>query len=178
MAKIKYKVVEFTPTANQTNMTHSVYAEPVINDKVTSLDLAKKVAARIGDAEENVLRVIYAISSVAMEQLLESNSVSLSMIDGSEFVRIYPSLDGRITDKDAQAAGQTVATKAMLTANMITVKGGATVGSKFSKLANDGKSLEKVGEASISGGTSDPTNPDNGGDNNGGGGNGGNSNEE
>ena len=40
MAKVKYRIREFKPTANQTG-THSFFAEAVINTDITATELAK-----------------------------------------------------------------------------------------------------------------------------------------
>ena len=40
MAKVKYRVREYTPTANQGG-THSFFAEAVINTDITATELAK-----------------------------------------------------------------------------------------------------------------------------------------
>jgi len=44
MAKVKYRIREFKPTANQTG-GHSVYAEAVVDNIITNKELAK-VATR------------------------------------------------------------------------------------------------------------------------------------
>ena len=47
MAKVKYRIREFKPTANQTG-GHSVYAEAVVDNIITNKELAKKVESRTG----------------------------------------------------------------------------------------------------------------------------------
>ena len=45
MAKVKYRIREFKPTANQTG-GHSVYAEAVVDNIITNKGLARKVESR------------------------------------------------------------------------------------------------------------------------------------
>ena len=45
MAKVKYRIREFKPTANQTG-GHSVYAEAVVDNIITNKELARKVESR------------------------------------------------------------------------------------------------------------------------------------
>jgi len=47
MAKVKYRIREFKPTANQTD-GHSVYVEAVVDNIITNKELAKKVESRTG----------------------------------------------------------------------------------------------------------------------------------
>ena len=56
MAKVKYRIREFKPTANQTG-GHSVYAEAVVDNIITNKELAKKVdpqAAAAASGEEDI----------------------------------------------------------------------------------------------------------------------------
>ena len=45
MAKVKYRIREFNPTANPTG-GHSVYAEAVVDNIITNKELARKVESR------------------------------------------------------------------------------------------------------------------------------------
>lgn len=45
MANVKYRVKEFTPTANQSG-SHSFYAEAVVDNVIDNKALAKKIEAR------------------------------------------------------------------------------------------------------------------------------------
>ena len=47
MSKVKYRVREFTPKANQGG-AHSWFAEAVIDNDITNNELAKRIAARTG----------------------------------------------------------------------------------------------------------------------------------
>ena len=47
MAKVKYRIREYSPTQNQGG-SHSFFAEAVINTDISAVELEMKIAARTG----------------------------------------------------------------------------------------------------------------------------------
>jgi hypothetical protein len=192
MPKVKYTVTEFTPTANQTGMSHSFNAKVVINSDIDGDTLAERVAKRSGFKEYEAKAIMAAFAEIIQEETLESNRVSLCNTKGEKVVSIYPRVSGSISDKDVLAdpekyPGKTRAEEAMLTPDLLTWSLGATIGIKFSKKFAIDKQAQKVsgknltviddeGEiSSDAGGGSGQTNTNNqGGEGGEGGGNGGN----
>ena len=66
MAKVKYRIREFKPTANQTG-GHSVYAEAVVDNIITNKELARKVESRTGMRAYEVARLNTTIEAQAAE---------------------------------------------------------------------------------------------------------------
>ncbi|MBQ9646144.1 MAG: hypothetical protein IJV24_07295 [Prevotella sp.] len=148
MSKVKYRVREFTPTANQGG-THSFYAEAVINTDITAVELAKKIAARTGMKSYEASAAIHAIADIVAEETLEGSRVSLANEDGTKLVTIYPKVSGSISDKDVQAnpqkyGGAQAATEDMLTPDLLQWTLGATIGTKYSKQFALNKQAQKV----------------------------------
>lgn len=148
MSKVKYRVREYTPTANQGG-SHSFYAEAVVSTEITALELAKKIAARTGMKSYEASAAIYAIADIVAEEVLEGSSVSLSNEDGTKLVTIYPKVSGSISDADVQANPEKyknakVATEDMLTPDLLTWTLGATIGTKYSKQFALNKQAQKV----------------------------------
>lgn len=180
MAKVKYRIREYSPTQNQGG-SHSFYAEAVINTDITAVELAKKIAARTGMKSYEAQAAIHAIADIVAEETLEGSRVSLANEDGTKLVTIYPKVSGSISDKDVQDNpdkynGATVATEDMLTPDLLTWTLGATIGTKYSKNFALNKQAQKV-KFVASDVTADPTDGDDGepnqgdnGNNNGGGG--------
>lgn len=147
MAKVKYRIREFKPTANQTG-GHSVFAEAVVDNIITNKELAKKVEARTGMRAYEVLNALSAVAEIIMEETAENNRVQLES-DGGALVSIYPQCSGSVSDKDVLANPEkynsaTVATPDMLTADKIQWSLGATIGRKFSKLFALNKQAQRV----------------------------------
>ena len=147
MAKVKYRIREFKPTANQTG-GHSVYAEAVIDNIITNKELAKKVEARTGMRAYEVLTALSAVADIILEETAENNRIQLES-DGGALVSIYPQCTGSVSDKDVQGdpekyGGATVATADMLTADKIQWSLGATIGRKFSKQFALNKQAQRV----------------------------------
>ena len=147
MAKVKYRIREFKPTANQTG-GHSVYAEAVVDNIITNKELSKKVEARTGLRAYEVQTVLAAVAEIIQEETSENNRVQLEG-DGGALVSIYPQCSGSVSDKDVQANpekynGATVATPDMLTADKIQWSLGATIGRKFSKQFALNKQAQRV----------------------------------
>ena len=148
MAKIKYRVKEFTPSDKMSG-THSVYADVVISTDITSVELAKKVAARTGMRSYEVAAAINAIADVIAEETLEGSRVSLTSEDGARFVTIYPKVSGSISDAEVQANPQKYnnakkATEDMLTPDRLQWTLGASVGPKYVKQFVLNKVAQKV----------------------------------
>lgn len=148
MAKVKYRVREFTPSQNQSG-THSFFAECVISTDITAGELAKKIAARTGIKSYEAAMAIHAIADIVAEETLEGSRISLENEDGTKLVSIYPKVSGSITDADVQKNaekynGATKATEEMLTPDMLTWTLGATVGQKYSKQFALNKQAQKV----------------------------------
>lgn len=147
MAKVKYRVREFKPTANQTG-GHSVYAEAVVDNIITNKELSKKVEARTGMRSYEVLTALSAVAEIILEETAENNRIQLEA-EGGALVSIYPQCTGSVSDKDVQAnpekyGGATVATADMLTADKIQWALGATIGRKFSKQFALNKEAQRV----------------------------------
>jgi hypothetical protein len=147
MAKVKYRIREFKPSANQTG-GHSFYAEAVVDNIITNKELAKKVEARTGMRSYEVQTALAAIAEIIMEETAENNRIQLES-DGAALVSIYPTCSGSVSDKDVQANpekydGATAATADMLTADKIKWTLGATIGRKFSALFSMNKQAQRV----------------------------------
>ena len=57
MAKVKYRVREFTPKANQAG-THSWFAEAVVANEFSNIELSARIAQRTGFKEYEVQAVV------------------------------------------------------------------------------------------------------------------------
>ncbi len=148
MSKCKYRVREYIPNANMPG-SHAFYAESVINTDITSIELAKKIAARTGMKSYEAQAAIHAIADIVAEETLEGSRVSLTNEDGTKLVTIYPKVTGSISDADVQANpakynNAQVATEEMLTPDLLTWVLGATVGTKYSKQFALNKQAQKV----------------------------------
>lgn len=148
MSKVKYRIREFTPNDKQSG-SHSVYAEAVISTDITSVELAKKVAARTGMRSYEVAAAINAIADIIAEETLEGSRVSLSNEDGTKFVSIYPKVSGSISDAEVVANpqkynGAKKATEDMLTPEKLNWTLGATIGPKYVKQFVLNKVAQKV----------------------------------
>ena len=67
MSKVKYRVREFTPKANQGG-THSFFAEAVISTDIDATELARKIAARTGIKSYEAAMAIHAIADIVAEE--------------------------------------------------------------------------------------------------------------
>lgn len=148
MAKVRYRVREYVPTAKQGG-THSFFAEAVINTDITANELAKKIAARTGMRSYEASAAIHAIADIVAEETLEGSRVSLTNEDGSVLVSIYPKVSGSISDAEVQANPQKygnakTATEDMLTPERLKWTLGATIGAKYSKQFALNKQAQKV----------------------------------
>ena len=148
MAKVKYRVREFTPTANQSG-GHSFYAEAVVDNIITNNELAKKIEARGISRRAEIKAVLEMAAEIILEETAENNRIQLESGDGGALVSIYPTCSGSVSDKDVQANPEKynnaqVATEEMLTADMIAWTLGATVGRKFAKQFAMNKQAMKV----------------------------------
>ena len=155
MAKVKYKVKEYSPTGGQPG-NHSFFAEVVINSDIDNVELARKIAARTGFKSYECQAVIAAIADIVAEEVLESNRVSLADERGNKMLSIYPKVNGSVSDadilKETTAAHnvdpsvpvRTVATEEDLTVDRLNFVLGSTVGIKFSKQFSMNKSAQKV----------------------------------
>ena len=99
MAKTKWRAREFKPTSNMPGRSHSFYAEAVIGGEIDNRDLASKIAARTGFKSYEVQAVVAAIADIVMEEVLESNRVTLSDEHGTKMVSIYPKVTGSVSDE-------------------------------------------------------------------------------
>ena len=147
MAKVKYRVREFTPKANQAG-NHSWFAEAVINSDLDNHDLSDRVAKRTGFKSYECQAIIAAVAEIVAEEVLESNRISLCDERGTKLVSFYPKVSGSVSDKDIQdnpdITDRTVAVEADLTPEKLTWTLGATVGIKFSKNFAINKQAQKV----------------------------------
>lgn len=156
MAKTKWRAREFNPTSNMTGRTHSFYAEAVIDNEIDNRGLAAKIAARTGFKSYEVQAVVAAVADIVLEEVLESNRVTLSDDQGTKMVTIYPKVSGSVSDEqvknettaahaqDPSVAIRTVAQESDLTADRLTWTLGATIGIKFSKQFAMNKQAQKV----------------------------------
>ena len=87
MSKVKYRVREFTPKANQGG-THSFFAEAVISTDIDATELARKIAARTGIKSYEAAMAIHAIADIVAEETLEGSRISLANEDGTKLVSI------------------------------------------------------------------------------------------
>ena len=177
MAKVKYRIREFKPTANQSG-GHSFYAEAVVDNIITNKELAKKVhdVGSISSPAE-IKAILEVLATVIQTEAAENNRIQLESGDGGALVSIYPSCTGSVSDKDVLADpekynGATVATADMLTADKIKWQLSASVGRKFSQQFALNKQAQRV-DYNPNQETADPEpeTPSGGGDNGGGGGN-------
>lgn len=148
MANNKYRVKEFTPTANQVGMSHSFSAQAVVDNIITNKELAKKIEARGISRASEIKSILEEAANIIMEEIQENNRVQIESGDGV-LVSIYPSVSGSVSDAYVQAhqdkyPGKTVAEENMLTADMLTWGVKATVGTKFNKQFAMNKTAQKV----------------------------------
>lgn len=148
MSKVKYRVREFTPKANQAG-THSWFAEAVVANEISNIELSARIAQRTGFKEYEVQAVVAAVAEVAMEEVMEGNRVMLADSRGRKMVSLYPRVSGSISDAEVRAnpgryGGKAVAEEEMLTPEMLNWTIGATVGVKFSRAFALGKQAAKV----------------------------------
>jgi hypothetical protein len=169
MAKVKYRIREFQPTANQTG-GHSFYAEAVIDNVITNKELAKKIEARGISRAAEIKSILEEAANIIYEECLENNRVQLES-EGGALVSIYPSCSGSVSDKDVVANPDkyegTVATADMVTPDIIKWTLGASIGRKFAQQFAANKQAQRV-DYNPNQQTADPE-PNNGGNNNGGG---------
>ena len=189
MSKVKYRVREYNPTANQSG-THSFYAETVINNEIDNAELAQKIAARTGFKSYECQAVIAAIADIVAEEVLESNRISLANEKGTKMLSIYPKVNGSVSDTDIQRETtaahaedpsveiRTVAQESDLTSDRLSWTLGATVGIKFSKQFSLNKQAQKVKVVATDTVIPNDTDPSNQGGNGGGNNGGGDNNEE
>ena len=169
MAKVKYRIREYTPKENMPG-THGYYAQAVIDNIITNKELAKKVEARTGMRAYEVLTALSAVAEIILEETAENNRIQLES-DGGALVSIYPQCTGSVSDKDVQGdpekyGGATVASADMLTADKIQWSLGATIGRKFSKQFALNKQAQRVDYSAAQ----EPAVPSESGEDNGGGG--------
>ena len=155
MAKVKWRSREFNPTENM-GSTHSFYAEAVISSDLSNDDIADRIQARTGFKAYEVKAVIGAWGEVVLEELLESNRISIADTRGTKILSIYPKVSGSVTDEDilrettaAHAADPSVpirnkAEESDLTPDRLTWTLGSTMGVKFSKQFAMNKQAQKV----------------------------------
>ena len=186
MAKNKWRAREFKPTSNMQGRNHSFYGEAVIDSEIDNRDLAAKIAARTGFKSYEVQAVVAAIADIVMEEVMESNRITLSNEQGTKMVSIYPKVSGSVSDEqikqettaahaqDPSVPIRTVAVESDLTPDRLTWTLGATIGIKFSKQFAMNKQAQKVkyvatdtaipGDDEGGGDTPTPTPPSGGGD--------------
>lgn len=167
MATNKYMIKEFTPTANQTGMGHSVFADAVVDNVITNKELAKKIANRGISRPAEIKSILEEAANIIMEEVMENNRVQLEGEDGL-LVSIAPTVSGSLSDKQVREqpdkfGGAQVATPDMLTADMLTWGIKAEIGRKFSKVFAMNKQAQRV-----QGGTSASITTDEGGEQGGG----------
>ena len=148
MAQNKYQVIEFTPTANQVGMSHSFYAQAVVDNVITNKELARKIEARGISRAAEIKAVLEEAANIIIEEVKENNRVQLEA-DGGVLVSIFPTASGSVSDKDVVAnpdkyPGKTTAEEGMLTADMVKWSLGARIGSNIVKQFAMQKTAQKV----------------------------------
>lgn len=148
MAKVKYRIREFVPTANQTG-GHSFYAEAVVDNVITNKELAAKIAARGISRPSEIKMILEEAAAIILEETAENNRIQIESGDGGALISIYPSCSGSVSDKDVLAnpeafGGATTATADMVTADMIKWTLGASVGRKFANQFAINKQAQRV----------------------------------
>lgn len=155
MAKVKYRIKEFTPTDNQVG-GHSWYANAVIANEVSNTDLAELVAARTGYKSYECQSIIAAIGDIIKTQVLFSNRVTLCDEKGVKILSIYPRVQGSVSDLEIERITtaqhaldpsipiRTKAEASDLTADKLNWTLGSTVGVKFSKQFALDKKAQRV----------------------------------
>ena len=184
MAKTKWRARHFVPKTGQQGSA-SWFAEAVIDQEITNVELAQRIAARTGFKSYECQAVIAAIADIVMEECCESNRVTLADEKGQKLVSIQPKVTGSVSNLDierettAQHAAdpsveiRTEAEESDLTADRLTWVLAATVGIKTSKQFAMAKTATKVKTTTQDVETSDPADNPNQGGENGGGNNGG-----
>ena len=179
MAKTKWRARHFVPKTGQQGSA-SWFAEAVIDQEITNVELAQRIAARTGFKSYECQAVIAAIADIVMEECCESNRVTLADEKGQKLVSIQPKVTGSVSNLDierettAQHAAdpsveiRTEAEESDLTADRLTWVLAATVGIKTSKQFAMAKTATKVKTTTQDVETSDPADNPNQGDNNGG----------
>ena len=147
MANVKYRVKEFTPTANQSG-SHSFYAEAVVDNVIDNKALAKKIEARGISRAAEIKSILEEAANIIIEECGENNRVQLESGDGV-LVSIYPRCKGSVSDAEVLANpdkynGAQAATEEFLTADKLQWTLGATIGVKFSKQFALNKTAQKV----------------------------------
>ena len=148
MATNKYQIVEFTPNSNQVGMSHSFFAQAVVDNVITNKELARKIEARGISRAAEIKSILEEAANIIIEEVSENNRVQLEAADGV-LVSIYPTATGSISDAYVQAhqdiyPGKTAATEDMLTADMVKWSLSARVGSKMAKQFAMNKTAQKV----------------------------------
>lgn len=159
MANVKYRVREYAPNSSIMG-THSWFAEALVSNNITGMDLGKKIEARCGLRAYEANMALSAACEIIAEELLESNSVTFSDEEGNKVVTFYPKASGSVSDADIlrettlkHAEDPTVpiryvAEESDLTSNRISWTVGATVGIKFSKQFALNKKAKRVSTTS------------------------------
>lgn len=147
MANVKYRVKEFTPTANQSG-SHSFYAEAVVDNVIDNKALAKKIEARGISRAAEIKSILEEAANIILEECAENNRVQLESGEGV-LISIYPRCKGSVSDADVLAHPEdynnaTVAKEEHVTADKLQWSLGATVGVKFSKQFSLNKTAQKV----------------------------------
>ena len=170
MANVKYRVKEFTPTANQSG-THSFYAEAVVDNVIDNKALAKKIEARGISRAAEIKSILEEAANIILEECAENNRVQLESGEGV-LISIYPRCKGSVSDADVLAHPEdydnaTVAKEEHVTADKLQWSLGATVGVKFSKQFALNKTAQRVPfNANQTTADPEPANPGGGGSNN------------
>ena len=170
MANVKYRVKEFTPTANQSG-THSFYAEAVVDNVIDNKALAKKIEARGISRAAEIKSILEEAANIILEECAENNRVQLESGEGV-LISIYPRCKGSVSDADVLAHPEdydnaTVAKEEHVTADKLQWSLGATVGVKFSKQFALNKTAQRVPfNANQTTADPEPATPGGGGNNN------------
>ena len=166
-------------------MTHSVHAAAVVDNTITTQELAHKVHVEGSISSDFEIEAILKVAArVILSECKENNRVQLDTGDGV-LVTFSPKVSGSISDKDVLAnqdkyPGKTVAEEDMLTADLLQWTLKAEVGQKFCKQFAQQKHAQKVSVTNTANVIDDDEVPgtQNGGTENGNGGGNNNPNEE
>ena len=148
MADVKYCIREFTPTQNQVGMSHTFYAQAVVDNVITNRELARKIEARGLSRAAEIKAILEEAANIILEEVAENNRVQIESGEGV-LVSIYPKCEGSVSDAYVQAhagdfGGKSAAEEEMLTADRLQWRIGASIGKKFSKRFALNKTAQKV----------------------------------
>jgi len=136
MAKIKYTAKE-----NKKVGTHSFYATPVFNGKLSMDELLEEALDGKAIAPSEAKAALTEFMKAVKRNVLKGFRCEL----GSDFLTVYPNISASVKDYEDEKTGElVVATSKMLTAANAKSRIGCSVSSKFSQQFAQEVSWQKV----------------------------------